>query len=257
MKYKKTMLVLSIVLGVSLIALFGSVVVALVLREQGYEYVPAFLCAGGFSITLIGSAYALVVLSSKIDRAKLQDKKNRALQYKRGRKYFLNNFNGDLLNWVTIQLRGFRCDRIAGGQIFTKQEKNYISVFFVAEYMISGEYKDQLEHIKKLAECVLYDLLKIYKRVSFLECVFLFAKDEWTQQEAEFFESFIGYGDTQSENNNLVKDYYFNYCGVDLRTGQLHFFQTQKSDTGYEADVSFLIKKELKPQCIKVKGVIS
>ena len=127
----------------------------------------------------------------------------------------------------------------------------------MAEYMISGEYKDQLEHIKKLAECVLYDLLKIYKRVSFLECVFLFAKDEWTQQEAEFFESFIGYGDTQSENNNLVKDYYFNYCGVDLRTGQLHFFQTQKSDTGYEADVSFLIKKELKPQCIKVKGVIS
>ena len=257
MKYKKTMLVLSIVLGVSLIALLGSVVVALVLREQGYEYVPAFLCAGGFSITLIGSAYALVVLSSKIDRAKLQDKKNRALQYKRGRKYFLNNFNGDLLNWVTIQLRGFRCDRIAGGQIFTKQEKNYISVFFVAEYMISAEYKDQLEHIKKLAECVLYDLLKIYKRVSFLECVFLFAKDEWTQQEAEFFESFIGYWDTQSENNNLVKDYYFNYCGVDLRTGQLHFFQTQKSDTGYEADVSFLIKKELKPQCIKVKGVIS
>ena len=139
MKYKKTMLVLSIVLGVSLIALFGSVVVALVLREQGYEYVPAFLCAGGFSITLIGSAYALVMLSSKIDRAKLQDKKNRALQYKRGRKYFLNNFNGDLLNWVTIQLRGFRCDRIAGGQIFTKQGKNYISAFFVAEYMISAE----------------------------------------------------------------------------------------------------------------------
>lgn len=131
MKYKKTMLVLSIVLGVSLIALFGSVVVALVLREQGYEYVPAFLCAGGFSITLIGSAYALVVLSSKIDRAKLQDKKNRALQYKRGRKYFLNNFNGDLLNWVTIQLRGFRGDRIAGGGAnFYKTGKKLYKCFF-------------------------------------------------------------------------------------------------------------------------------
>ena len=160
-------------------------------------------------------------------------------------------------------LEGYTRYKLNNAVVYVKQtispyntKKNSFNVFYLSENDLpSMDYEVETDRMHYAISQIQEHFASPDESVKFIDCVVLYRHNAITQEQIDFYYSFVGLwecemGDPKyarrGEELPCYKNIYCNICGIDNATKAVYFYKALPSDDGTEADMSWLIKESLK-----------
>ena len=151
-------------------------------------------------------------------------------------------------------LEHYEHDACLGGHIFYtlgdnvfNKTKSSIDAFYVVSDSKKSTFNlyNEKQNIRTYIEEVEDFIIKKYPDNTFVNCAIVFMHESLNENQIDFYYNFAGKVDTVTESGTITQNRFYNYMGIDFSTSQAYFYLPLQSDSGNEADLEYLVVKEL------------